>query len=512
MGATRAVAPAISQDGSRIAFASKDDPLGTNLDGNSEIFLFDGARLMQVTNTSPGDIANRVTNGNFQPSISDDGRFIAFSSNRDLAGQNADGNLEVFVYDAVVTTFAQLTNSTGIVGCSDAKISGNGAKVAFVRDPGTTPSARRDLMIQDRTSGPATVIASQVPTLLMTYGRAISDDGTRVVYSGETATDSSQVFLYDGRGGSALRQITSLGVRVTEVPLQATISGDGTRIAFATRRSITGFSNSDNSIELYTFDTPTGQFARVTSAPAEADGFDAGLRVAEVVSSLNDDGSIVAFNFPRALSGVVTSGFENKSEIYETGTAVRPAFGALTAILSGASFGNEPSAIKAVAPDSIAVARGSNLANTTRQSQRLPNGTFPTNVAGTTVTVNGRAAQIFFVSPGQVNFLVPPATEIGTADVVVTNSENFQSRGSVPTLRTAPGVFTKPGDGTGEGMILNSDTLQPGPFDPTGGNLRLTIFTTGARNATQTLVVIGGRVVPAESVMASPDMPGLDEV
>ncbi|PYS77741.1 MAG: hypothetical protein DMF70_16085 [Acidobacteria bacterium] len=140
--------------------------------------------------------------------------------------------------------------------------------------------------------------------------------------------------------------------------------------------------------------------------------------------------------------------------------------------MNGASFGNEPSAIKAVAPDSIAVARGSNLANTTVQSQRLPNRTFPTNVAGTTVTVNGRAAQIFFVSPGQVNFLVPPATEIGTADVVVTNSENFQSRGSVPTLRTAPGIFTKPGDGTGEGMILNS-TLQPGPFDPTGGNLRL---------------------------------------
>ena len=184
----------------------------------------------------------------------------------------------------------------------------------------------------------------------------------------------------------------------------------------------------------------------------------------------------------------------------------------MTAILNGASFGNEPSATKAVAPDSIAVARGSNLANTTQQSQRLPNGTFPTNVSGTTVTVNGRAAQIFFVSPGQVNFLVPPATEIGTADVVVTNSENFQSRGNVPTRRTAPGIFTKPGDGTGEGMILNSDTLQSGPFDPTGGNLRLTIFTTGARNATQTLVSIGGRVVSAESVMASPDMPGLDEV
>src|SRR5258707_6310420 len=67
IGGTRAVAPAISQDGSRIAFASKDDPRRKNLDGNSEIFLLDGAELNQVTNTSPVDLANRVINGNFAP-------------------------------------------------------------------------------------------------------------------------------------------------------------------------------------------------------------------------------------------------------------------------------------------------------------------------------------------------------------------------------------------------------------------------------------------------------------
>src|SRR6266446_2887208 len=134
IGGTRAVAPAISQEGSRIAFASKDDPLGTNADGNSEIFLFDDAGLTQITKTLPGDLAARVTNGNFAPSISDDGRFIAFSSNRDLTGQNADGNLEVFIYDTIAHNFIQLTNTTGIVGSSDAKISGNGASIAFIRD------------------------------------------------------------------------------------------------------------------------------------------------------------------------------------------------------------------------------------------------------------------------------------------------------------------------------------------------------------------------------------------
>ncbi|HEX8899434.1 MAG TPA: lamin tail domain-containing protein, partial [Chthoniobacterales bacterium] len=506
MAGSRAVAPAVSQDGSRIAFASKDDPLGTNGDGNSEIFLFDGAQLIQVTNTSPGSLASRTTDGNFQPSISDDGRFIAFSSNRNLSGQNSDGNLEIFVYDSVAISFTQLTNSSGIVGSTDAKISGDGFSVAYIRDTGASPSAARDLIKQPRVGlGPIALVAASVQSLAMTYGRAISDDGSRIVYSAETATNSTQVFMFDGRGGSTIRQLTSLGARVTEVPLDPTISGDGTRIAFATRRTVSGAAgNSDGSVELYLYDIPTATFTKITNAPSSA--------TAEVVSSLSDDGAVVAFNFPRVLSGAVTSsGTENNSEIYISGTPARPPFGSLT-IFNGASLGNDAAATKAIAPDSIATVRGGLLANSTQQSQRLPNGTFPTSVGGTTVTVNGRLAQIFFVSPAQLNFLVSPETEIGTADVIVTNSEGFPFRGSIATLRSAPGVFTKSGDGTGEAVVLNSDTLQASPFDPGNGNLRLTIFATGIRNATTLSITIGGQTLTPELFLPSAELPGLDEI
>lgn len=40
VAASRAPAPAISRDGSRLAFASRENLTGENLDGNSEIFLF----------------------------------------------------------------------------------------------------------------------------------------------------------------------------------------------------------------------------------------------------------------------------------------------------------------------------------------------------------------------------------------------------------------------------------------------------------------------------------------
>jgi uncharacterized protein (TIGR03437 family) len=507
MGATRGPAPAISQDGSRIAFASKDDPLGTNADGNSEIFLYDGAKLIQVTNTLPGDLAHRIVNGNFSPSISDDGRFVAFSSNRDLTNQNADGSLEIFIFDSVALSFTQLTNSSGIVGFSDAKISGNGSAVAYIRDPNATSNGSRDLLLQARTPlTAARVVAANVTALALTYGRAISDDGLRVAWSAQTATNTTQVFLFDGRGGNATRQITTLASRITEVPLHPTISGDGQRLAFATRRTVSGGgSNSDGSVELYTYDIPSSTFGRVTNLTSSS-------ATADVVSSLNDDGSVIAFNFPRILSGAVANtDFANNSEIYVTGTPARPPFGTLT-VLNGASFGHEPSSTNAFAPDSVAVALGNNLANTTQQTQRQPDGTFPTDVNGTTVTVNGRAAQIFFVSPTQVNFHVPAATEIGSAEVIVTNPDGFPSHTTVTTLRAAPGVFTFSGDGVGDGVILNADTLERGPFDPSGGSLRLIVFSTGVRNATTVSVTAGGRALTVESIAQNSNMPGMDEI
>lgn len=521
MAATRAPASAISQTGAIIAFAALDDPLGTNADGNSEIFFFDAATssLRQVTNTSPGDTALRARNGNFQPSISDDGRFIAFASNRDLTNANPDFNFEIFLYDSLTQTFTQVTNTSGIIGSVDAKISGNSARIAFIRDNGAPPDAttpvitfstQRDLLTFDRNTSITRTTAPSVSNLEFTYGRAISDDGTRVVYAANTAQNASQVFLFDDRVGGVVRQITALGARSEDVPLHATISGDGLRITFATRRTVAGTgTNSDGSVELYAYDLPTAQTLRITNVSSSA-------AIGEVVSSLSDDGTRVAFNFPRVLSGaVVNPDFANNSEIYVAELAARDNFSNNLIVLNGASFGREPSPTKAIAPDSIAVARGNNLALTTTQSARQLDATFPRSVAGTTVTVNNRSAQIFYVSPTQVNFLVPPETEVGQAQVTVTNADSFQTRGTVTVFRAAPGTFTASGDGQGEAVALDAVTLQRGPFDPVdaqGNPRRVIIFTTGVRNASSVTVTINNRQVAIDIVTPSRDMPGLDQI
>ncbi len=252
-----------------------------------------------------------------------------------------------------------------------------------------------------------------------------------MVYSGDVATNQVQVFLFDARE-NASRQITTLGVRATDVNPQATISGDGKRIAFATRRKV--INAADGGVELYTFDVPTGQFTQITDAPSSA--------TAEVVSSLNYDGSLVAFSFPRVLSGsVASSDTANNSEIYLATIASRPAFGAAT-VLNGAAKGNEPAVIKSIAPGSITSIRGTSLASKSEQAKLTDDGALPFSVAGTYALVNGQQARMLYVSPAEISLVFPPNISSGPAEIVVTNADGFQSRATAIISSAAPGVFT----------------------------------------------------------------------
>ena len=78
-----------------------------------------------------------------------------------------------------------------------------------------------------------------------------------------------------------------------------------------------------------------------------------------------------------------------------------------------------------VAPDSIASGFGDELATATGGATSVP---LPTDIAGTTVVVTDssgvkRRAALFFVSPKQVNFLIPAGTATGPATLTVTSGD-----------------------------------------------------------------------------------------
>jgi uncharacterized protein (TIGR03437 family) len=160
-------------------------------------------------------------------------------------------------------------------------------------------------------------------------------------------------------------------------------------------------------------------------------------------------------------------------------------------VLNAASLGHE------LAPGSIATFRGSALAFR--------------NLSGTGVNVNGLAAKVFHVSTKEVVFVIPDDVAVGPAEVVVTNSEGVTASAQVMISTTAPGIFTVNGNGQGAGVILDADKLTTAPFDPGGGSLRLSIFATGARRATNVSATINGAPVKVEAV-ARAELPGLDEI
>jgi len=96
---------------------------------------------------------------------------------------------------------------------------------------------------------------------------------------------------------------------------------------------------------------------------------------------------------------------------------------------------------QAVAPGSIVAIFGQQLASQLAQADSVP---WSTSRANVTITFNGIAAPIQFVSPTQINAQVPweafPSGS-GSASVVVTNPGGVSSPQSVAVNSITPGVF-----------------------------------------------------------------------
>ena len=94
---------------------------------------------------------------------------------------------------------------------------------------------------------------------------------------------------------------------------------------------------------------------------------------------------------------------------------------------------------------------GADLATGTQAATTLP---LPTALAGARVNLrdslgNERPAPLFFVSPSQINYQIPPGTVAGPATITVVNSNGVVSTGGISISSVAPGLFTASADGQG---------------------------------------------------------------
>jgi Tol biopolymer transport system component len=138
--------PSISGDGRYVAFASRADTLAPD-DALllSDVFVhdLDTAATTHVSKASDGTPGTGPPFGSFNPSISTDGRYVAFDttftnlSDADADGLDVDSNevADVFVHDRQSGDTRYVSRSTaGVAGDKSSylpKISGDGSHVAF---------------------------------------------------------------------------------------------------------------------------------------------------------------------------------------------------------------------------------------------------------------------------------------------------------------------------------------------------------------------------------------------
>jgi len=94
---------------------------------------------------------------------------------------------------------------------------------------------------------------------------------------------------------------------------------------------------------------------------------------------------------------------------------------------------------------------GTDLADTTASW----NGDFPTSLGGVTVTIDGRPAYLWYVSPRQINVQAPDDSATGSVNVVVANSHG--SFTSTATLVPASPSFSLLDGGQVAAVILTPD-------------------------------------------------------
>jgi uncharacterized protein (TIGR03437 family) len=188
---------------------------------------------------------------------------------------------------------------------------------------------------------------------------------------------------------------------------------------------------------------------------------------------------------------------------------------------------NAASFLDPLAPGAIAAAFGTNLATRLEPAQSLP---LPTQLAGTTVRLIDSAnvqhqAPLFFVSPGQINYLIPEQVAQGAANIVVTSGNGAVSQGQLQIANSSPAIFTVAYNGLGlpvalttyDGVnfekVVNADgSAQAVSCGAVWRPNYLLLFGTGLRRATNLRVRIGGAEVAPMFAGAQGSFAGLDQV
>ncbi len=199
--------------------------------------------------------------------------------------------------------------------------------------------------------------------------------------------------------------------------------------------------------------------------------------------------------------------------------AIRPAISP-GGVVNAASFLPAPVPL---APGALISIFGINFATGLTQASELP---LPTEMAGTSVTINGTRMPLVFISPNQINAQLPYDLREGEAKIRVATAQGASSEEAVNIGAAAPGIFMIAGstravainqDGTlnteanaeTRGRVMTVYLTGIGPLDGDLTAGRAAPLTTLYRAALDSTATIGGREVPLLFLGLTPGFVGL---
>ncbi len=173
--------------------------------------------------------------------------------------------------------------------------------------------------------------------------------------------------------------------------------------------------------------------------------------------------------------------------------------------------GNAEGGSATIAPNTWVAIQGSNLAGNPRiwQASDFVGGKMPTQLDGVSVTVNGKPAYIYYISPTQVNILTPPDAMQGSVQVQVTYGGIGSAPFTVQAQPLSPSFFVFNGGPYvaavhPSGGLIGPPALYPGSTTPAQPGETILLYANGF-GPTSTPVVNGaisqsGTLSPLPSV------------
>lgn len=293
----------VSQDGRITVFATNYDMLVSgDTSGYPDVFAYDRV-TKQTELISRGPDGKPGNNSSHRPSVSPDGRYVAFTSlAKNLLADpsvTACGGIpctNIFVYDRVTKkqTLANLNTLGQRMSVEERMsfefgpiLSRDGKSVAFTTDhpiePGDTNN-NLDVAVRDLSAGVTRIASTNSDGQVMPSGNneaTMSYDGRYVAFAAfsplvpEDTNETFDVYRRDLQtGGIMLISKTQGGGIANRASNQAVISGDGQFVAYISRATniVPGDTNENNDVFVYNVQTGATQRINVTSRGNQAVG------------------------------------------------------------------------------------------------------------------------------------------------------------------------------------------------------------------------------------------------